>query len=80
MRKADSNAGGYHAVVQTPFVNPVGIVENVAPPTTRRSRFVRLAVIVLLLMFGAAVIATTSISVGRYCLTTDADDVRTLPR
>jgi hypothetical protein len=47
-----------------------------APPP---GRWRRAAVYILLALFLAATVATTAVSLGRYCLTTDAADTRALP-
>lgn len=65
-----------------PRVNPIGLFE--APPDfhaepRRFSRPLRLLAAALLLLFLGATLVTTTVSLGRYCLTSDAADTRVLP-
>jgi len=64
-----------------PRVNPIGLFE--APPDfhsepRRFSRRSRLLAATLLLLFLGATLVTTTVSLGRYCLTSDAADTRAL--
>jgi hypothetical protein len=68
--------------MEPPRVNPVGILET--PPELessprRYSRRLRLLAILMLALFFGATVVTTVISLGRYCLTTDAANTRALP-
>ncbi len=68
--------------MEPPRVNPIGILETepdfVASPRRYSPRLRLLAVLVLTLFFAATVV-TTVVSLGRYCLTTDAANTRALP-
>lgn len=68
--------------MEPPRVNPVGILET-APEfeslPRRYSRRLRVLAALLLALFFAATVVTTVISLGRYCLTTDAANTRALP-
>jgi hypothetical protein len=68
--------------MEPPRVNPIGILETapdfVASPRRYSPRLRLLAVLLLALFFGATVV-TTVVSLGRYCLTTDAANTRALP-
>jgi hypothetical protein len=64
-----------------PRVNPIGLFES--PPDfhagpRRFSRRSRLLAAGLLLLFLGATLVTTTVSLGRYCLTSDAADTRAL--
>jgi hypothetical protein len=64
-----------------PRVNPIGLFETPPdfPAAPRRfSRRSRLLAAALLLLFLGATLVTTTVSLGRYCLTSDAADTRAL--
>ena len=67
--------------MEPPRVNPIGILETapdfVSSPRQYSPRLRLLAGLLLALFFGATVV-TTVVSFGRYCLTTDAADIRVL--
>ncbi len=59
---------------------PPGVESDPAPEAGRgRSRPMRLAVAAMLVIFLLAVVATTVLSLGGYCLTTDGFDLRSGP-
>jgi hypothetical protein len=61
--------------VQIPRVNPVGLMEQPADYRTRPRRqpaATRLAALAILLAFASVSISTTVLTLGAYCLTTDA--------
>ncbi len=67
--------------METPRVNPIGLVES--PPDfeaspRRFSRALRIAAGALLVLFLLATVVSGTVSLGRYCLTTDAADTRAL--
>jgi hypothetical protein len=68
--------------MEPPRINPIGILETPEDYVSSPRRFSRplrlLAGLLLALFFGATVV-TTVVSLGRYCLTTDATDTRALP-
>jgi hypothetical protein len=68
--------------MEPPRVNPIGILETpegfVSSPR-RFSRPLRLLAGLLLALFFVATVVTTVVSLGRYCLTTDAANTRALP-
>jgi hypothetical protein len=64
-----------------PRVNAIGLLEN--PPEftaspRRFSRPLRLLAGLVLALFLPGTVVTSVISLGRYCLTTDATDIRVL--
>jgi hypothetical protein len=68
-------------LVDLPRVSPIGILES--PPDfavspRRFSRPLRLFAGLLLALFLAATLASSVVSLGRYCLTTDGADARAL--
>lgn len=67
--------------MEPPRVNPIGILETEpgfdSSPRRYSPRLRLLAVLLLALFFGTTVV-TTVVSFGRYCLTTDAADIRVL--
>lgn len=68
--------------MEIPRVNAVGLVEHPEgyTPTPRRyPLWLRGLVLTLLLIFGGVTVVTTVVSLGSYCLTTNAGDVRNLP-
>ena len=67
--------------MQLPTVNPVGMLDVPAGYERRApvSRRLRLLAGVVLLAFVAVMITTTVVSLGRYCLTTDAANNAALP-
>jgi len=70
------------AQMELPRVNAVGLVEQ--PEQSGReprkyTRWQRWAVFTLLILFVAATLVTTTVSLGSYCLTTDGGDTRALP-
>lgn len=72
-----------HALaLKVPRVNPVGLVELPGdyPGRGRAPRWpLRLAAACVLLAFTAVVIASSAISLGRYCLTSDGANTAALP-
>ena len=67
--------------METPHVNPVGLVEvpdDYASQPRRFSRYSRLFASLLLLFFFAATVVTSTLSLGGYCLTSDGGDTRVL--
>ena len=68
--------------MEPPRINPIGLLETpegyAATPRRFSGRLRLLAALLLTLFFGATVV-TTVVSLGRYCLTTDAADTRALP-
>jgi len=68
--------------MEPPRVNPIGILEtpsDLATTPRRFSRRLRLFAGLLLAIFFLGTVVTTVVSLGRYCLTTDATDTRALP-
>ena len=68
--------------MESPRVNPIGLLET--PPDLQAAprRFsgrLRLLAGLLLALFFLGTVVTTVVSLGRYCLTTDATDTRALP-
>lgn len=67
--------------MEPPRVNPIGILETgpdfVSSPRRYSLRLRLLTGLLLALFFGATVV-TTVVSLGRYCLTTDAANTRDL--
>lgn len=69
--------------MEPPRVNPVGLLErpdelgSAAP--RRFPRPVRALALALLAVFLLATVATSVVSLGTYCLTTDGGDTRALP-
>jgi len=64
-----------------PHINPVGLLEKPAETSESPRRFsfrLRLLAGIFVLLFLLVTLATTVTSLGRYCLTTDAADIRTL--
>ena len=62
--------------METPRVNPVGVLEVPEEYESEARRFSpgkRLAVGLLLLLFTAATVGTSIVSVGAYCLTSGGD-------
>ena len=69
--------------MQTPRVNPIGLLEQpeeVSASPRRFSRPQRLIAGIFVALFLLVTIASTVVSLGRYCLTTDAADTRALSR
>ena len=67
--------------METPRVNPIGLVEvpdDYEAEPRRYTRRQRLAVGLLLFFFFAATVGTSIVSVGAYCLTSDGGDTRVL--
>lgn len=67
--------------VQPPRVNPVGLLVPPDEPSAsprRFSRAQRLLAGLFVALFLLVTVATTVVSLGRYCLTTDAADTRAL--
>ncbi len=67
--------------MDTPRINAVGIVEYPDDYESRPRGFprpIRVFASLLLLFFFAATVVTGAVSVGAYCLTSDAGDTRTL--
>jgi hypothetical protein len=66
--------------MELPRVNPVGLLEPPDEPSSPRrfSRGQRLLAGLFVALFLLVTVATTVVSLGRYCLTTDAADTRAL--
>jgi hypothetical protein len=67
--------------MEPPRINPVGLLEtseDFAASPRRFSRPLRLLAGALLALFLAATVVSSVVSLGRYCLTTDAADARAL--
>jgi len=69
--------------MKVPRINPIGLTEyppefSAAP--RRNPLWLRILATVVLVLFGLAVVSTTIVSVGRYCLTSDGGDTRELPQ
>ena len=67
--------------METPRVNPVGLVEvpdDYEALPRRFSSGQRLFAGLVLLLFFAATVGTSIVSLGAYCLTSDSGDVRAL--
>jgi hypothetical protein len=65
-----------------PRVNPIGITEHPEGFEAAPRRFTpgqRAFAWVVLVLFLAVIVVTSTVSLGRYCLTTDAADTRELP-
>lgn len=65
----------------TPRVDPTGRVhypEGYVGHPRRYGTWTRALALAMLLIFGGVVIVTTGISLGRYCLTSDAGDLTSL--
>lgn len=74
--------GWYNGAMETPRVNPIGLLESTgdwAPPPRRFPLGLRLAAALLLVLFFAVTLLSGAASLGRYCLTTDGADTRALP-
>ena len=68
--------------MEPPRINPIGLLESPSDFTAAPRRFsrpLRLLAGALLAVFLAATVVSTVVSLGRYCLTTDAADARALP-
>ena len=68
--------------MRLPRVDPVGILEwpeEASSAPRHFSRRVRAFAALLLALFALMTIATSSASLGAYCLTTEPGDVRALP-
>ena len=68
-------------LLQPPRVNPVGLLvppDEASGPPRRFSRAQRLLAGLFVALFLLVTVATTVVSLGRYCLTTDAADTRAL--
>ena len=66
-----------------PYVNAVGLTVHPQVVSTRPRRvplMARVLAAVLVVLFGFAVISTSVVSIGAYCLTSDGGDTRKLPR
>jgi hypothetical protein len=67
--------------MNTPYVNSVGISvipASLAISPRHRTLGVRIIAAFMLMIFGFAVLSTTVLSVGSYCLTSDGGDIRNL--
>jgi hypothetical protein len=67
--------------VEPPRINPIGILETSPDMVSSPRRFsprLRLLAGLLLALFFLGTVVTTVVSFGRYCLTTDAADTRSL--
>ena len=69
--------------MELPRVNPIGLTE--IPPgfqarRRRYSRTARVVATVVLTIFALVVIVTTVLSLGAYCLTSDASNTSGLPQ
>jgi hypothetical protein len=65
-----------------PRITPVGLLElpgDFEASPRRFPRALRILAGLLVALFLTATIATGAVSLGRYCLTTDAADTRALP-
>ena len=70
-------------MLELPTVDAIGIVrypEGYRPTLRPRSRPLRIAACVMLVLFAAVAVSTTVVSLGRYCLTSDGADATGLPR
>ncbi len=68
--------------MELPHVDAVGVVRyplGYEPSLRPRSWRMRVAAVLMLVVFSAVVISTTVVSIGRYCLTSDGADVQALP-
>jgi hypothetical protein len=68
--------------MEPPRVNPIGLLETPPHQTSSPrmfSRPLRLLAGLLLVLFLLTTTIATVVSLGRYCLTTDSADTRTLP-
>jgi len=68
--------------MRTPYVNAVGLTvypHGYSDSPHRVSVALRVVAALLVVLFAVTVVATTVVSVGDYCLTSDAGDTRTLP-
>jgi len=68
--------------MEPPRVNPIGLLESPGGFTSSPrpfSRPLRLLAGAMLAIFLAATVVSSVVSLGRYCLTTDAADTRMLP-
>lgn len=68
--------------MEVPYVNAVGVTVRPAEYSRRirrRPLGLRILAAALVLVFGLAVVVTTVISVGTYCLTSDGGDTRSWP-
>jgi hypothetical protein len=68
--------------MQLPRINPVGVAEVPTgyQSTPRRfSPLLRWACALILVVFALVTFATTVVSLGRYCLTSDGGNVQQLP-
>jgi len=68
--------------MELPRVNPVGLLElpdDFAQPPRSYPKWQRWTVVAVLAVFALVTLVTTGASLGSYCLTTDAGDVRALP-
>ena len=69
--------------MEPPRVNPIGLLESPTDYTASPRRFsrpLRLLAGALLAIFVVATVVSSVVSLGRYCLTTDAADARMLHR
>ena len=69
--------------MEPPRVNPIGLLESPTDFTASPRRFsrpLRLLAGALLAIFLVATVVSSVVSLGRYCLTTDAADTRMLHR
>jgi hypothetical protein len=65
-----------------PRVDPIGLLETPAgeaDPGRRAPFWIRAAAAALALLFLVATLLSGAASLGRYCLTTDGGDTRSLP-
>jgi len=71
-------------VLSVPRVTPIGLLERpVSSPAAASIHFTRLQralALALLALFATVTVATTVVSFGAYCLTTEPGDVRPLPK
>lgn len=68
--------------MNVPRVNGIGLTEWPDGFTASPRRFPawqRVAAAIVLVLFAMTVVATSIVSVGRYCLTSDGGDTRGLP-
>ena len=67
--------------IKLPRVDPTGIVtypSGFAPSGRPHRPLVRVAAALMLMVFVIVVVATTVLSLGRYCLTSDGNNTRAL--
>lgn len=82
LSRGDGTGGAVTGITgSTPRVHPVGLLERSEEPSAsprRFSRSQRFAAMIFVVLFLLVTVVTTVVSLGRYCLTTDAADTRAL--